>query len=298
MKYLKGKKPVLFILLFSGTILLIFLIMQPLEIRYGGDLIGILFPSGRIAMKQRNLLFIIQAIMLLVVIPVYFLTYLFSWVFRADNPKSKYMPDWDDHPIAEFIWWGLPFVLTAIIVAYTWRDTHALDPYKPIEPVEKTKTIQVVALQWKWLFLYPDENIATVNYVQFPEKTPIRFEITADAPMNSLWIPQLAGQIYAMPKMKTLLHLIADKVGDFRGCSANISGDGFAGMHFIASATTEEQYEEWLQSAKQSSKVLNFESYNELARPSSNTPVTIYRLEEDNLFEKIIMKFMHPQEHK
>lgn len=288
-------RPVCILLFFSGLILFIFLIMQPMTILQYGNKIAVLFPKGIIGLEERNLLLIIQALMLLVIIPVYILTFVFSWKYRAANTKAVYDPDLVDNRLAEYIWWGLPLVMTLIVSILTWVKTHELDPFKPIPSNNKEITIQVVALQWKWLFIYPEEKIATVNFVQFPKDTPIRFDITADAPMNSFWIPHLGGQIYAMPKMKTRLYLMADEVGDFRGSSANISGEGFAGMHFITRASTEEDYKKWLESAKQSSKVLNAKEYDILAAPSENTPVETYKLMDENLFEQIIMKYMKPK---
>lgn len=290
-----GKKFLPYMLFFTGIILFIFLIMQPLTILYFRENIAVLFPKGLIALEERNLLFIIQAIMLLVIIPVYVLTFIFSWKYWAHNPKADYDPDLVDNVLAEYLWWGIPLFFTLVIGVLTWIKTHELDPYKPIESDKKPMTIQVVALQWKWLFIYPEEKIASVNFLQFPKQVPIHFEITADAPMNSFWIPHLGGQIYAMPKMKTELHLIADESGDFRGSSANLSGEGFAGMHFIARASTEENYQQWLESAKQSSNILNLPEYNKLAEPSENQPVEVYQLKEDNLFNEIIMKYMHPK---
>ena len=154
--------------------------------------------------------------------------------------------------------------------------------------------IEVVALQWKWLFIYPEEKIATVNYLQIPKDTPIHFDITSDAPMNSLWIPDLGGQIYAMPGMRTELNLIADVEGEFRGSSANISGEGFAGMHFITKASSEDNFQDWVKSAKQTSKNLDLDEYNKLAAPSQNNEAEVYQLKDDNLFSQIIMKFMMP----
>lgn len=293
---MRKKKPVLFILLFSAFVLFIILVMQPWEIIYGGHRIAFLFAKGNIAIKQRNLLFIIQAIMLLVVIPVYILTFIFSWHFRDDNIKAKYDPDWDDHPLAEFTWWSLPCFIIIIIGVLTWLDTFHLDPYKPIPSEKKMLKVQVVALQWKWLFIYPEEKVASLNFLQIPEQTPVHFEITADAPMNSFWIPQLAGQIYAMPKMKTQLHVIADTTGDFRGCSANISGVGFADMYFITRASHEDDFNKWIDSAKKTEQELSWEKYEQLAKPSQKNPPTLYRLKEENLFNKIINKYMHPQE--
>lgn len=287
----KGLTFVPFMLLLSGIILLITLIMQPLSVIHFRDYISVLFPKGIIALEERNLLFVIQAIMLLVIIPVYVLTFIFSWKYRADNPKGNYDPDLVDNKLAEYIWWGIPLILTAIIGWITWVKTHELDPYKPIQSDEKTMTIQVVALQWKWLFIYPEEKIASLNFVQFPVQVPVRFEITADAPMNSFWIPHLGGQIYAMPKMKTELNLIANEAGDFRGSSANLSGKGFSGMHFISRASTKEEYHQWIETAKKSSNALSFDEYNKLAAPSQNNPVEIYQLKDENLFNQIIMKY-------
>ncbi|KIA76530.1 Ubiquinol oxidase subunit 2 [Parachlamydia acanthamoebae] len=290
-----GKRFVPFLLVFSSIILFLFLIMQPLTILQYRDSIAVLFPKGIIALEERNLLLIIQAIMLLVIIPVYVLTFIFSWKYRANNLKAKYDPDFDDNRLAEYLWWGIPLFFTLIIGVLTWVKTYELDPLRPLESDKKPITIQVVALQWKWLFIYPEEKIASLNFLQIPEQIPIHFEITADAPMNSFWIPHLGGQIYAMPKMKTQLHLIANATGDFRGSSANISGEGFAGMHFITRASSEEDYHKWVESVKQSSNVLNLDEYNKLAAPSSNVPPEIYQLKDDNLFEQVLMKYMHPK---
>lgn len=281
-------------LLFTGLIVLAILIMQPLTISYFGDYIDVLFPVGIIALEERNLLLIIQALMLLVIIPVYVLTFIFSWKYSAQNPKGVYDPDLVDNNIAEYIWWGLPLVMTCIVCALTWIKTEQLDPYKPIESNKKPLTIQAVALQWKWLFIYPEEKIAVINFLQIPNQTPIHFEITSDAPMNSLWIPDLGGQIYAMPGMKTQLYLMADKLGDSRGSSANISGEGFAGMYFTTRISTNEDYHQWVAAAKKSSKALNLNEYHQLAAPSINHPIEIFTLQEESLFNQIIDKYMHP----
>jgi cytochrome o ubiquinol oxidase subunit 2 len=159
-----------------------------------------------------------------------------------------------------------------------------------LESNTKPLKIQVVALQWKWLFIYPEQGIATVNFVQFPEQTPINFEITADAPMNSFWIPQLGGQIYAMPGMVAKLHLIADKEGSYRGSSANLSGKGFAGMKFIAKSSSEADFEAWVDSVRQSGPI----DYTKVAEPSEYAPAAFYSLSDDNLFNQIVMKYMVP----
>lgn len=287
----KSTKPVFFMLLFTGFILFIILLMQPVQLLFLGTDVAVLFPKGIIAWEERNLLFIIQALMLLVIIPVYILTFVFSWRYRAGNEKATYDPDLVDHRIAEFIWWGLPLVMVLIIGAITWAKTYELDPYKPIASEKAPLRVQVVALQWKWLFLYPEEQIASLNYLQFPQGRPVRFELTADAPMNSFWIPHLGSQIYAMPGMRTELNLIADQAGQFRGSSANISGEGFSDMHFIAKASSSEDFDAWVKSVKSSPKPLTLESYQLLAAPSRNNPVALYQLSDDNLFQKIIMKY-------
>lgn len=294
----KPKKSVRSMLIFSGFILFLILLMQPLQILQFRNYIAVLFPSGQIALEERNLLFIIQGIMLLVIIPVYILTFVFSWKYRAHNPKAKYDPDLVDNRMAEYLWWGIPLVLTTIVSILTWVKTHQLDPYKPIESHKKPITVQVVALQWKWLFIYPEEKIASLNFLQIPKDIPIHFEITADAPMNSFWIPHLGGQIYAMPKMRTELNLIANETGDFRGSSANISGEGFAGMHFITRASLEEEYNQWVATVKQSPNTLNLAEYNKLALPSQNNAPEVYRLYETNLFDQVISKYMHPNENE
>lgn len=292
----KKTKFVPYMLGWSSIILTFILIMQPLTIVYFHENIAMLFPKGIIAVEERNLLFIIQGIMLLVIIPVYVLTFIFSWKYRADNKKATYDPELVDNVVAEYFWWGIPLIFTLIIGVITWIKTHELDPYKPLASDKKPLTIQAVALQWKWLFIYPEEKIASVNFIQIPTQVPIHFEITADAPMNSFWIPDLGGQIYAMPKMKTELNLVANKIGDFRGSSANLSGEGFAGMHFITRASSEEDFQKWLESAKHSSNLLSWEEYEKLAAPSKNNPAQIFQLGEAKLFNEIIMKYIHPRE--
>jgi cytochrome o ubiquinol oxidase subunit 2 len=282
------------LLIIAGLIVLLFLFMQPWLVHHLGDRIAVLFPAGLIGIAERNLLLVIQGIMLLVIIPVYVLTFIFSWKYRADNPNAKYDPDLVDNVLAEVIWWTVPLVLTIIISVMTWQKTHELDPYKPIASDRKPITIQVVALQWKWLFIYPEEKVASLNFLAIPTDTPIHFLITADAPMNSFWIPDLGGQIYAMPAMQTQLFLIANEPGDFRGSSANISGEGFASMHFVTRATDESTYREWINSAKQSSLSLDDATYAALTKPSQGNPPTLYRLDHQDLFRSIMAKYMHP----
>ena len=290
----EAKKSVFYMLFFTAIILLFFLILQPLEILHFKEYIAVLFPSGSIGAEQRNLLIIVQIIMLFVIVPVFICVFLFSWKYRADNPEADYDPDLIDNVFLEFIWWGVPFVIVAIISVLTWYKTYELDPYKPLKSDKEELVVQVVALQWKWLFIYPEQNIATVNFLQIPTDRPIHFEITADAPMNSFWIPELGGQIYAMSKMKTELYLIADHPGNFRGYSANISGEGFADMHFMTRADSESEFEKWVKETRQSDQLLNRSSYDELVKPSVIDKPLTYKLDDQALFDFILKRYMHP----
>lgn len=255
-------------------------------------------PKGIIALKERNLMIIATLLMLIVVIPVLLITFYVCIKYRATNKKALYRPDWDNNLLAECVWWGLPCLIILALSILTWQSSHELDPFKPLESDKKPLKIQVVALQWKWLFIYPEQKIASVNFFQFPEQTPLNLELTADAPMNSLWIPQLGGQIYAMPAMKTKLHLIANEKGVYRGSSANISGEGFAGMTFKAKASTQEEFEKWVEQTKGSSQPLDEDVYTQLALPSAYHPVTTYQLKDEQLFDQIIMKYMMPPQKK
>ncbi len=255
---------------------------------------AVLNPKGKIATDERDLIFLATGLMLIVVIPVFIMTFLFAWKYRASNEKAKYTPDWAHSNRIEAWVWAIPCIIIVILATVTWKTTHDLDPYKPLDVDAKPLTIQVVALDWKWLFIYPEQNIATVNYVQFPEKVPIDFKITADAPMNSFFIPQLAGQIYAMPGMETQLHAIAETEHTYDGISANYSGGGFSGMRFVAKSTTQEDFDNWVKQVRQSPTKLDSNEYNQLARPSENNPVALYSDVQNDLFHFILMKFMMP----
>lgn len=254
--------------------------------------ISVMNPAGTIANKQRDLIVFTTLLGLFVVIPVFVMTFYISWKYRASNKKARYSPEWDHHRVAESVWWGLPLLIILVLSVVTWKSTHELDPYKPLESSVRPVTIQVVALEWKWLFIYPEENIATVNYIRIPEDTPINFEITADAPMNSFWIPQLGGQVYAMSGMKTKLHLMANEQGSYTGSSANLSGQGFASMKFIAESTSDEDYRSWIGEVRGSENYLTLDLYGALAAPSENNEIAYYGGTDETLYDKVIMKYM------
>lgn len=256
--------------------------------------IAVLEPKGWIAEKQRNLIVISSLLMVLVVIPVYLLTLVFSIRYRHTHKSAKYTPDWEHSTLGEVLWWGIPFLIITVLAVLTWISSFKLSPFKPLVSSEKPLKIQVVALEWKWLFIYPEEGIATVNAIHFPVKRPVQFEITADAPMNSFWIPQLGGQIYAMPAMRSSLHLVADEAGTYRGCAANLSGKGFAGMVFDATATSNTEYDDWVRKVKSEGSDLNYKTYYQMAQPSEYNPVSLYRLTDNGLFDKIMNKYLKP----
>jgi cytochrome o ubiquinol oxidase subunit II len=230
---------------------------------------------------------------LIVVIPTYILLFLTISKYHHRNAKAAYEPEHTHGVWGELLKWTIPSIIIAIMIVVTWEAAHKLDPYQPIESSEKPLNIQVVALNWKWLFIYPEQSIATLNFVQFPEKTPVHFSLAADgSPMNSFWIPQLSGQIYAMTAMVTPLHIMADEPGEYHGKAAEINGQGYAGMTFIAKATTKSEFEHWVETVKESPQKLTVDVYNELIRPSEDHSVVQFSHVDKDLFHHIVNKYM------
>ncbi len=255
----------------------------------------VLHPKGIIAREELKLIKTNIALMLLVVLPTLILLFVTAWRYRASHAKAKYDPEPNHRPWKEIVLWVIPSLVIAVMAVVTWKATHELDPYQPLKSEVRPLTIQVVALDWKWLFIYPEQGIATVNFVQFPAKRPIHFALSADgSPMNSFWIPELSGQIYAMTGMVTPLHLMADGEGEYRGRAAEINGRGFADMTFIAKSSSEEDFEVWVQQVKRSSLQLTDKVYEQLSKPSEKIPVLFYSQVEEKLFEQIMMRYMHP----
>jgi cytochrome o ubiquinol oxidase subunit II len=250
--------------------------------------------KGIIALAQRDLLVFATLLMLVIVIPVFLLTIGIAWRYRASNTKATYRPNWEHSTLEEFIWWAVPCIIILILAVTTWKSSHALDPYQPLASSEKPIVIEAVALNWKWLFIYPDEGVATINYLHIPVHVPITFKITADAPMNSFWIPQLGGQIYAMPGMTTKLHLMADTEGVYQGSSANFSGAGFSGMRFPVHVTSVAVYKAWLETIRTTSEILDAETYALYKKPSSYDAANFFAAVETGLFDSIISSYMMP----
>ncbi|ARP96746.1 ubiquinol oxidase subunit II [Bordetella genomosp. 13] len=258
----------------------------------GGCSLEILDPKGDIGMQEKTLLLTATGLMLLVVVPVIIMTLWFAWKYRSTNTKATYSPNWSHSTPIEIVVWTVPCIIVAILAVMTWKSSHALDPYRPIESDRKPINIEVVSLDWKWLFIYPDYNIATVNEIAFPVDAPLNFRITSGTVMNSFFIPQLGSQIYSMAGMTTKLHLIAREPGTYAGISANYSGGGFSGMRFKAIATSEQGFDEWIQKARADGSALTQESYATLFKPSQHTPVTYYSSAPAGMFDFILNSTM------
>ena len=252
---------------------------------------SILDPKGAIGASEKSLILTSTYAMLVIVVPVIILTLWFGWRYR-EGAGARYEPDWGHSGLVEIFCWGIPCAIIAFLGYLTWVSTHALDPYKALDSQKKPLVIDVVALNWKWLFIYPDQHVATINEVAFPVGTPVDFRITSDSVMNSFFIPELGSQIYAMAGMRTQLHLIADKAGTFPGLSAMYSGRGFSDMHFNAIATTDDKFTDWVANARKSAVPLNATDYTRIAAPEEKAPVQYFSNVEPNLFNEIIAKYL------
>ncbi len=248
--------------------------------------------KGTVAQQQRDLLYLTTVLMLLIIIPVIVLLFVFSYKYKETNTKSAYRPRWSDSSLLEIVWWGIPIIIVGIIAFFAWKTAHTLDPYRALETSGKTR-IQVVGLQWRWLFIYPDYEVASLSEVPFPISKQAAFEITSDAPMNSFWIPQLGGQVYAMSGMKTQLHLDATEPGSYRGYAANITGEGHASMTFTAKGMKNDEFDTWVKEARKK-PVLSAELYEQLRLPSKDTTPKSYRLDNPKLFQTILDRYHNP----
>ena len=257
----------------------------------GGCNMTLLNPTGQVGLEQRNLIITATLLMLLVVIPVIVMTFLFAWKYRASNTNATYTPKWNHSTKIEIAVWTVPILIIIALGYVTYVSTHELDPYRPLESDVKPITIEVVSLDWKWVFIYPEQGIATVNKIVFPTNTPVNFKVTSDSVMNSFFIPGLGGQIYAMAGMQTKLHLIANRDAEMEGISANYSGAGFTGMKFKAISTSQENFDAWVSEVKKAPKQLESAEYEALTKPSQNNPVELYSSVTPNLFQIIVDKY-------
>ncbi len=263
----------------------------------------VLNPSGDIAAQQGRLVVIATWLMLLIIVPVIVLTLLFAWRYRASNTKATYKPEWDHSTQLELVIWSAPLLIIIALGALTWITTHTLDPYRPLDrigekrPVPKDVkplVIEAVALDWKWLFIYPEQGVAVVNELAAPVDRPIEFRITASNVMNSLYIPALAGQIYAMPAMQSKLNAVINEVGVYEGFSANYSGAGFSDMRFKFHGVSETDFAAWIAKVKDANQRLDRPEYLVLEKPSTKVPVRYFGSVAPGMFGAILNRCVAP----
>jgi len=254
-------------------------------------------PKGPVGETERFVILTAFALMLIVVIPVFIMAYWFSRKYRSTNTKAPYDPKWSYSGKIEFVIWVIPAIIVTCLGILTWNTTFRLDPYKPLDSAVKPITIEVVSLDWKWLFIYPEENIAVVSEVVFPADTPLNFRLTSDTVMTSFFIPQLGSQIYAMAGMTSRLHLLANEPGTYAGQNQQFSGFGYANMTFKAIATSPEHFAAWVQEVKKSPKKLDPARYRELVKPTTGYPVTYFSSSTPDLFNSIIATY-HDSSHE
>ncbi len=255
---------------------------------------GVLDPHGPIASDERTILFNSLAIMLAIVIPTIFATLGVAFWFRASNTRAPYLPDFHYSGLLEMMVWSIPAMTVMLLGSLCWVGAHDLDPPKPIASNAEPLTIQVVSLDWKWLFIYPEQGIASVNALTIPAATPIKLELTSSGVMNSFFVPQLAGQIYTMGAMTTRLQLMAREPGSYEGRSANFSGSGFSDMYFFVHAVLPDQFTAWVGQTKGAGPALDRQSYDELAKPSAAVAPLTYGSVSPGLFGALVSDAMQP----
>jgi cytochrome o ubiquinol oxidase subunit 2 len=260
----------------------------------GGCNEGVLAPKGPIASAERQILFNSLGIMLAIVIPTILATLGVAFWFRSSNERARYLPNFAYSGRLELLVWSIPLMTVLLVGGVAWIGSYDLDPPKPIASNVKPVRIQVVALDWKWLFIYPEEGIASVNQLTIPVGTPVSFELTSSGVMNSFWAPELGGQIYTMAGMVTRLNLQADHLGTYRGRSAQYSGAGFSSMHFTVDAVPAEKFEEWVTATRSTGPVLDAQTYGELVKPSQAVAPFTYRAVAPNLFSGIVSSVSKP----
>ncbi|EKF74651.1 cytochrome o ubiquinol oxidase subunit II [Alcanivorax hongdengensis A-11-3] len=254
-------------------------------------------------MQQRDLIIWSTILMLLIIVPVIILTLVFAWRYRESNTKATYKPEWDHSTVLELVVWSAPLLIIIALGALTWVTTHQLDPYRPLDRIgpdrpipadTKPLVIEAVSMDWKWLFFYPEQGIATVNEIAAPVDQPIQFKITSTANMNSFFIPALAGQIYAMGGMETKLHAVINEPGVYKGFSANYSGAGYSDMKFKFHGVSEADFDSWVQKVKTQGDDLSYDVYAQLEKPSVADPVHYYATVADGLYDKILNRCIEP----
>jgi cytochrome o ubiquinol oxidase subunit II len=274
-----------FILAVIGFAALLYVLLQ-------GQNVALLNPKGLMAEEQLFLIIFAAVLPLVIAVPTVAFLYYTAWKYRETNPNATYAPDKKHGKLFNVGIWLVPATFMMVLSVVMWSATHRLEPQKAIASDVKPLTVQVVALRWKWLFIYPEQKIATVNFVQIPKDTPVRFELTADdAPMSAFWIPNLGGMLYAMTGHMNPLNLMGHTPGDYPGSVAEINGDGFAKMRFTARVSSKEDFDTWVREIQWSQKVLDAAEYDNLLKPSEDNPAAFYSEYDAGLYDKVLMKY-------
>lgn len=258
-------------------------------------LVGMLNPQGLIATEERKLFFDTLALMLIVVLPVIIMSFTFVYHYQVSHRIKEYKPNWSHSYFLETLWWGIPCVIITVLAVLTWKKTYELDPYSKIAGLNQPPLlIQAIALPWKWLFIYPDQDIASVNHLVIPAGQQVEFWITADnVPMSAFFIPQLGSQIYAMAGMRTRLHLVADHIGNYDGLDTQYNGAGFSDMHFTVQVVQPAEMQQWINQTKLSTNHLTETAYTTLLIPSTNNLPQLFSGVSENMFENVLMTYMN-----
>jgi cytochrome o ubiquinol oxidase subunit 2 len=249
---------------------------------------GVLDPQGPIALAELQILYDSTGIMLAIVIPTILATLGVAYWFRASNPRARYRPHFEDSGRIELLVWSIPIMTVLLVGGVAWVGAHDLEPKKPLESTGKPVHVQVISLDWKWLFIYPDEGVATVNQLTIPVGRPVRFELTGTGVMNSFFVPQLGSQMYTMAGMVNVLNLQADHEGTYRGLSAEFSGEGFADMRFTVNAVSDDNYSKWVADAHAAGGALDTDSFSRLAKPSAAVVPVTYGAVTSNIFDSVV----------
>jgi cytochrome o ubiquinol oxidase subunit 2 len=280
------------------------LLLSPLAL-LGGCHLALLDPSGDVARQQSDIMIVTTIIMLLIIVPVLVAIGIVAWRYRASNKQAHYDAEWDHSPQLELVVWAGPLLIIIAVGAISWIGTHQLDPYRPLDRVAKgqpvaagTKPLEVdvVSLRWKWLFLYPQYGIATVNQLAAPVDVPIRFKMTSDAMMDAFSVPELAGMVYTMPGMQTVLHAVINKPGQYQGFSANYSGAGFTDMRFNFEGMNTHDFDAWVAKVRTEGGELDTKAYDQLRQPGRDAPVHYYARFEPDLYTRILDRCIDPGE--
>ncbi len=263
----------------------------------------VLNPAGDVALQQRDLIYTATGLMLLIIVPVMVLIVVFAWRYRSSNRDATYAPDFDHSTALELVIWSVPLLIIIALGAVTWSSTHLLDPFRPldriaagrpVDPKVAPLRVQVVAMDWKWLFIYPDQGVATVNDLVLPVDRPVRFDITSTNMMNTFYAPTLAGMIYAMPGMQSSLHAVLNKPGIYEGFSANYSGSGFTDMRFRLRGVDQVEFDRWAGGLRRGARPLTTAAYVALERPSEKVAPTYFSLPDRGLFPRIVDRCAAP----